>query len=119
MKTLIFAALVGVAFPATAQSQAPWPHDDGWVEPYPVYVPVDESRVYVSTSMPDVAQSDYWLDFEALDRNGDGRLSRSEVSRPAPSHTTSVALANLAREFRAMDVNGSGHLERFEVSGWL
>lgn len=53
--------------------------------------------------------SDYHIDFDALDADGDGFISRRE----AAAHET------LSREFRGVDVDGDGQLSRDELRGWI
>lgn len=53
--------------------------------------------------------SDYRIDFDALDADGDGFISRRE----AAAHET------LSREFRGVDVDGDGRLSREELRGWI
>ena len=54
-------------------------------------------------------QGEYRIDFDALDANGDGYLSRTEVA----DHPT------LSAEFRAVDADNDGRLSREELSGWI
>ena len=56
-----------------------------------------------------VLSSDYTVDFEALDGDGDGFISRQE----AATHPT------LSQEFRGVDVDGDGLLSRGELRGWI
>lgn len=53
--------------------------------------------------------SRYDIDFSQFDRNGDGRISRSEVPSGHPLHS----------EFHVADSNHDGSLTRQEASGWL
>lgn len=116
MKTLLLAGLLCAGAPATVNAQATWGHDHGQTHPNH---PSEPSQVYVTTSMPQVEKSDYWVDFEALDRNGDGLLSRNEVESASPGRTAPKAIDNLLREFHVADANGDGYLERAEIPGWL
>ena len=56
-----------------------------------------------------VTGDQYRIDFEALDTDGDGVISRAE----ARAHPT------LDAEFNAIDVNRDGRLSREELAGWL
>ena len=56
-----------------------------------------------------VLSSDYTVDFDALDADGDGFISRRE----AAAHDT------LSQEFRGVDVDGDGLLSREELRGWI
>jgi Ca2+-binding EF-hand superfamily protein len=53
--------------------------------------------------------SDYSIDFDALDADGDGFISRSEAA----------ANERLAEEFRGVDADGDGRLSREELRGWI
>ncbi|MCD9028842.1 EF-hand domain-containing protein [Luteimonas sp. BDR2-5] len=67
-------------------------------------------QVIVRSYEPDAALRDnYRIDFEALDTDADGFISRRE----AAAHPT------LDAEFRAVDANGDGRLSREELAGWL
>ena len=56
-----------------------------------------------------VLSSDYTVDFEALDADGDGFISRAE----AAGHPT------LRQEFGGVDADGDGLLSRNELRGWI
>lgn len=67
-------------------------------------------QVIIRSFEPTTALSgDYSVDFDALDADGDGFISRREAS----AHDT------LAREFRGVDVDGDGLLSRDELRGWI
>ncbi|MGY0561525.1 hypothetical protein ACW7G2_12500 [Luteimonas sp. A277] len=53
--------------------------------------------------------SDYSIDFETLDTDADGFISRREAS----------ANDTLRQEFNGVDVDGDGLLSRDELSGWI
>lgn len=55
------------------------------------------------------ATAQYRIEFDALDTDGDGAISRAE----ARAHPT------LDAEFNAIDVNRDGRLSREELAGWL
>jgi Ca2+-binding EF-hand superfamily protein len=52
---------------------------------------------------------EYRIDFAALDANGDGSLSRTEVR----------SNATLTGEFRAVDNDHNGRLSKEELKGWM
>lgn len=56
-----------------------------------------------------VLPGEYSVDFEALDADGDGFISRREAS----AHEV------LARQFRGVDIDGDGRLSRDELRGWI
>lgn len=56
-----------------------------------------------------VLSSDYTIDFEALDADGDGFISRREAA----------AHERLTEEFRGVDADGDGLLSREELRGWI
>lgn len=56
-----------------------------------------------------VLSSDYSIDFDALDTDGDGFISRAEAA----------AHERLAEEFRGVDADGDGLLSREELRGWI
>lgn len=53
--------------------------------------------------------SEYSIDFDALDSDGDGFISRREAA----------AHERLAEEFRGVDADGDGKLSREELRGWI
>ncbi len=71
--------------------------------------PRGESTVIVRSIQPDSVSGNYRIDFQALDSDGDGTISRAEAqANPA-----------LADEFDALDTRHSGHLTREQLAGWL
>lgn len=70
----------------------------------------DGQQIIVQSYEPrQVASDRYRIEFEALDADADGRISRAEA-RAHPA---------LDAEFNAIDVNRDGHLSREELAGWL
>lgn len=62
------------------------------------------------TSIPgDSISSNYRIDFEAMDANGDGNITRTEAR----------GNEDLMREFHVVDTNRNGRLTREEMKGWL
>lgn len=51
----------------------------------------------------------YKIDFDAMDRNHDGSISRAEAR----------GNANLVREFHVVDANHNGRLSKQELKNWL
>ena len=72
-------------------------------------VPPEQAPVTVNSVPPDSVVGEYKIDFAAMDRNGDGNLSRAEAS----------SNATLTQEFRAVDVNNNGRLSKDELKGWM
>ncbi|WP_126942275.1 EF-hand domain-containing protein [Xanthomonas sp. BRIP62409] len=71
--------------------------------------PRGEASVIVRSIQPNSVVGSYRIDFQALDTDGDGRISRAEAqANPA-----------LAEEFDALDTRHSGHLSREQMAGWL
>ncbi|MBO9739012.1 EF-hand domain-containing protein [Xanthomonas axonopodis pv. begoniae] len=71
--------------------------------------PRGESSVIVRSIQPSSVVGSYRIDFEAMDTDGDGRISRAEAqANPA-----------LADEFDALDTRHSGYLTREQLAGWL
>jgi len=67
-------------------------------------------QVIIRSFEPTTAlSSDYGIDFEALDGDGDGFISRRE----AAGNDT------LSQQFRGVDVDGDGRLSREELRGWI
>ena len=67
-------------------------------------------QVIIRSFEPTTAlSSDYRVDFEALDADADGVISRAE----AADHPT------LRQEFGGVDVDGDGLLSRDELRGWI
>jgi Ca2+-binding EF-hand superfamily protein len=53
--------------------------------------------------------SNYHVDFDAMDANHDGSITRSEAK----------GNADLTREFHVVDSNHNGRLSKDEMKGWL
>jgi hypothetical protein len=53
--------------------------------------------------------SNYHVDFDAMDTNHDGSISRAEAK----------GNPDLTREFRVVDSNHNGRLSKEEMKGWL
>jgi len=53
--------------------------------------------------------SNYHVDFDAMDANHDGSVSRAEAK----------GNPDLMREFRVVDSNHNGRLSKEEMKGWL
>ncbi|PPV09740.1 hypothetical protein XavaCFBP5823_13025 [Xanthomonas axonopodis pv. vasculorum] len=71
--------------------------------------PRGESSVIVRSIQPSSVVGSYRIDFDAMDTDGDGRISRAEAqANPA-----------LADEFDALDTRHSGYLIREQLAGWL
>ena len=68
-----------------------------------------EAQVTVTSSPPDSVVGEYRIDMAAMDRNGDGRLSRAEAR----------SNATLTAEFAAVDNNRDGALDAHELKGWM
>lgn len=83
-----------------------------------VTVDTDRGPVVV-VSFPvsgNVHESDYNIDFSALDTNDDGYLAREETRAMA---ARSPAAGNLDQQFAAADVSGDGRLGFLEVIDWV
>ncbi|SOU02270.1 hypothetical protein [Xanthomonas arboricola] len=71
--------------------------------------PRGESSVIVRSIQPNSVVGSYRIDFQAMDTDGDGSISRAEAqANPA-----------LADEFDALDTQHSGHLSPEQLAGWL
>jgi len=71
--------------------------------------PRGESSVIVRSIQPSSVVGSYHIDFQAMDTDGDGRISRTEAqANPA-----------LAAEFDALDTHRSGYLTREQLASWL
>src|SRR5690554_1724247 len=68
----------------------------------------DGRQVNISSNAPDSVMGDYRVDFDALDADGDGYISREEAQ------VNDV----LTAEFHVADSDGDGRLTREELSGW-
>ena len=66
-------------------------------------------EVHVTSSPGNSISSNYHVDFDAMDANHDGNISRAEAS----------GNADLVREFHVVDSNHNGRLTREEMKGWL
>lgn len=93
--------------PANVRSQ---PLADGEVTHQArVRTPTGEAPVTVRSIQPASVAGDYRIDFAALDRDGDGFISREEAqANPA-----------LADEFDSLDTAHRGKLGREQLAGWL
>ncbi|MGX9721048.1 EF-hand domain-containing protein [Stenotrophomonas acidaminiphila] len=68
-----------------------------------------QAAVTVRSIQPDSVAGNYRIDFDALDVDGDGFISRDEAqANPA-----------LADEFNALDTARRGRLAREQLAGWL
>jgi Ca2+-binding EF-hand superfamily protein len=74
-------------------------------------MPSGGAPVTVREHAPDSISSNYHVDFAALDKNGNGSLSRAEVRASGN--------ADLEREFRVVDANHDGRLSKEEMKSWL
>ena len=66
-------------------------------------------QVTVTDSPGTSISSNYNVDFDAMDTNDDGAITRAEAS----------GNADLMREFHVVDANANGRLTREEMKGWL
>ncbi|MGH8053150.1 MAG: EF-hand domain-containing protein [Stenotrophomonas sp.] len=74
-----------------------------------IQTPPGHAQVTVRSVQADSVVGNYRIDFDALDLNGDGFISREEAqSNPA-----------LADEFNALDTGRRGKLSREQLAGWL
>ena len=74
-----------------------------------ILMPTDQAQVTVRSIQPDSVIGNYRIDFDAMDVNGDGFISREEAqANPA-----------LADEFHALDTARRGKLSREQLAGWL
>ncbi|KGQ18906.1 hypothetical protein LF41_229 [Lysobacter dokdonensis DS-58] len=90
--------------PEAPQPPPPPPPTDAM--PPPAGAPVT-----VREHAPDSVSSNYKVDWSALDKNGDGNVSRAEVRASGND--------DLAREFHVVDANHNGRLSKEEMKGWL
>ncbi|MCC4594886.1 EF-hand domain-containing protein [Xanthomonas campestris pv. phormiicola] len=72
-------------------------------------VPHGQAPVTVRTVQPDTVAGNYRIDFDALDSDHDGYISRSEAQ----------ASPALADEFDSLDPQRRGRLSREQLAGWL
>jgi len=74
-----------------------------------ILMPSDQAQVTVRSIQPDSVIGNYRIDFDAMDVDGDGFISREEAqANPA-----------LADEFNALDSGRRGKLSRAQLAGWL
>ena len=66
-------------------------------------------EVTVTSSPGNSISSNYHVDFDAIDANNDGNITRAEAA----------GNADLMREFHVVDGNHNGRLTREEMKGWL
>ena len=67
------------------------------------------SQVSVTSHPGNSISSNYHVDFDAMDNNHDGNISRAE-GKDNP---------DLMREFHVVDANHNGRLTKVEMKGWL
>lgn len=67
------------------------------------------ANVTVTSHPGNSISPNYHVDFEAMDANHDGAISRAEAR----------GNADLMREFHVVDANRNGRLSREEMKGWL
>ncbi|WP_312914051.1 EF-hand domain-containing protein [Stenotrophomonas sp.] len=74
-----------------------------------IQMPAGQAQVTVRSIQPDSVVGNYRIDFDAMDVDGDGFISREEAqANPA-----------LADEFNALDTARRGKLSREQLAGWL
>lgn len=69
----------------------------------------DGQEVRLTEHPPDSVVGDYAVDFDALDTDGDGHISRSEARANPTLHA----------EFDGVDRDGDGLLSRQELADWI
>jgi Ca2+-binding EF-hand superfamily protein len=79
-------------------------------EPTGTAMPPAANPTSVTSHAPDSISSNYHVAWSALDKNGDGNISRSEVKASGN--------ADLMREFHVVDANHNGRLSKEEMKGW-
>jgi hypothetical protein len=102
-KSLFFAALSGLAgfgAPALAQEVPP---------AATAATTAPEGNVTFTSHPGNSISPNYHVDFEAMDANHDGAITRAEAR----------GNADLMREFHVVDANHDGRLDREEMKGWL
>lgn len=117
----LFAACVGsaIAFaqdaatqdqvpPAEPQTQ-PMPQQPAQTTQTPPPAAAATGQVTVKSVEPNSIVGDYKIDFDALDKNHDGCISRAEAK----------ANATLTAEFRAVDEKHKGCLDKQALAGWI
>jgi hypothetical protein len=67
------------------------------------------SDVSVTSHPGNSVSSNYHVDFDAMDANHDGNITRAEAS----------GNADLMREFHVVDANHNRRLTKEEMKGWL
>jgi hypothetical protein len=98
--------------PGAPEAPMPPPPPPGEpMPPPPAPPPPDAPPVSVREHAPDSVSANYKVDWSALDKNGDGSVSRSEVRASGN--------ADLMREFHVVDGNHNGRLSKEEMKGWL
>ena len=100
--------------PTSEVPRAPVPTGDATVPPPPATGDAlrrgpENQPVTVRSHEPDSVVGEYRIDFDALDTDGDGYISREEAR----------ANEALTAEFHVLDSNGDGRLSREEASGWI
>lgn len=68
----------------------------------------EDQPVTITSHEPDSVKGEYQVDFDTLDGNGDGYVTRDEARGNEA----------LTAEFHVADSNGDGRLSREELSGW-
>ena len=68
-----------------------------------------DQPVTITSHAPDSVVGEYQVDFDTLDSNGDGYVTRDEARGNEA----------LTAEFHVADSNGDGRLSREDLSGWL
>ncbi len=92
----------------TQPQTAPMPQQAA-PQPPPQAPPAATGQVTVNSIPPDSVVGEYKIDFDALDKNHDGCISRAEAR----------ANATLTAEFRAVDEKHKGCLDKQALAGWI
>jgi hypothetical protein len=79
------------------------------VPPMPPAGASTSTDVTVTSHPGNSISSNYHVDFDAMDSNHDGNITRAEAS----------GNADLMREFHVVDSNHNGRLTREEMKGWI
>jgi len=85
------------------------PSADTSTQPPASTITSGEGEVTVTSHPGNSISSNYHVDFDAMDGNHDGRISRAEAG----------GNPDLMREFHVVDSNHDAHLDREELKGWL
>ena len=109
LATMLLLCALGCAAPALAQEAPQQAAPDPAAGTAQPSTATPAANVTVTSHPGNSISPDYHVDFDAMDANHDGVITRGEAR----------GNADLMREFHVVDANHDGRLRRDEMKGWI